>query len=155
MKQLQPTKLWVLGIPKEINEHKEHDSGYLEINGSIATPLVYLKDKFKILGTATKDEISFDVEPYVDKTEFTSLFDGSQKINYKNYFYPNYPALHKYDSFDSLLKANELYFENLFGLKPINDDYPGSLYDFKDALDIWNEAEQKVIKGKLLILEEI
>lgn len=100
---------------------------------------------YKILGEVTKDKIGFDVEPYAEK-EMNGF--------YKNYSWDGsgryYGYLTPYDSFRSLLAINGLYFEN--PIKVSGKHIVGTIT--KLAQD-WQSFEDKLIKGKLLILEKI
>jgi hypothetical protein len=127
---------------------------YLNIyhTGNVIMP----EGKYKIVGEVTKDNIGFDVEPYVDKYNNGAYRD--YKDNYP--FYPDFNTpnicLTNEESFYSLLAANGLYFEN-----PL--DWEKKAYLFKGSenswgqndLDRWQSFEDKLIKGKLLILERI
>ena len=79
---------------------------------------------FELLGEATEDEISFDVEPYVEQNE----------------------------SFRSLLQASGLNWANPFSNKCEKETPPSQ--DF-EHLKQWQEAERKLIKGKLIFLKPI
>lgn len=142
MKQLHPTKLWAVEVPEDSNTY------------TINLMLSKIEDKtYKTAGIATKDEIYFDVEPYVERITVE---------HYRNYldnsFYLDRSCTSKDESFRSLLNANYLYFEN-----PFPKPKPMTIYTDDDIVFDWDqlivkeyqEMEQKVIKGKLLILEEI
>ena len=79
---------------------------------------------FELLGEATEDEISFDVEPYVEQNE----------------------------SFRSLLQASGLNWANPFSNKCEKETPPSQ--DFEHPKQ-WQEAERKLIKGKLIFLKPI
>ena len=104
------------------------------------------------IGEVTEDEISFDVEPYVEKKHFISLFDGKPNFHYKNYLFPHYLCLDKKESFRSLLKASGLNWVNPFSNKCKRETPPSK--DF-EHLKQWQEAESKRIKGKLIFLKII
>ena len=74
------------------------------------------------IGEATEDEISFDIEPYVEQNE----------------------------SFRSLLQASGLNWVNPFSNKCKKETPPSK--DF-EHLKQWQEAERKLIKGKLIFLK--
>ena len=109
---------------------------------------------FELLGEATEDEISFDVEPYASQNEFDietyeGLLVGVTKFwDYENdgfYFHD------KDESFRSLLQAS--------GLNWVNEIKEPCLScadncDFDKCLE-WQEAESKLIKGKLIFLKII
>ena len=107
---------------------------------------------FELIGEATEDEISFDVEPYVEKKHFTSLFDGKPNFHYYNYVYPHYLCLDEKESFRSLLQASGLNWANPFSNKCEKETPPSQ--DF-EHLKQWQEAERKLIKGKLIFLKPI
>ena len=161
MKQLHPTKLWAVEVPIDTVDFKEVDTDrnhYLVYKSNTPKEYVRVNFRFKILGIVTKHEISFDPEPYVYKTEFTSLFDNLKKFNYKNYLHPHYPALDKNESFITLLNANDLYFENPYQLQwdeLCTWGHGSFAKDGKTEHQLYFEAEQKLIKGRLLILEEL
>lgn len=157
--ELKPTNLIAVEVPKyasdfflikpanyfHINyELPEYHSGvalfYNDFGGKCNYPT-----KIKILGEVTKDKIGFDVEPYAEK-EMNGF--------YKNYSWDGsgryYGYLTPYDSFRSLLAINGLYFEN--PIKVSGKHIVGTIT--KLAQD-WQSFEDKLIKGKLLILEKI
>ena len=107
---------------------------------------------YQKLGEATEDEISFDVEPYVEKKYFISLFDGKPNFYYKNYLFPHYSCLDSNESFRSLLQASGLNWVNPFSNKCKRETPPSK--DF-EHLKQWQEAESKRIKGKLIFLKPI
>ena len=97
---------------------------------------------FELLGEATEDEISFDVEPYVDKF----------KNKYVDYLHNWLLFSGKNESFRSLLQASGLNWANPFSNKCEKETPPSQ--DF-EHLKQWQEAERKLIKGKLIFLKPI
>lgn len=116
---------------------------------------------FEILGEATEDSISFDVEPYVSQNEFDietyeGLLVGFTKFwDYENdgfYFHD------KDESFRSLLQASGLNWVNQIGKnEPIHLFSDNAKKEeskmYQNALKNWKEAESKLIKGKLIFLK--
>lgn len=101
--------VWNHGIgfkAKRIERDPDDSNGYFHLH----TGLGRWRD-FVILGEATENEISFDIDPYVEKKHFTSLFDGKTKFHYKNYVNPDSFCLGKKESFYSLLQASGLSLE--------------------------------------------
>ena len=111
---------------------------------------------FELLGEATEDSISFDVEPYVKS--IPSIF-GSGHRDYYDYCFIKrditktaYRFTDKNESFRSLLQASGLNCVNPFSNKCKRETPPSK--DF-EHLKQWQEAESKRIKGKLIILKPI
>ena len=140
------TSLW-LSEPKneyespfgKVNEPYNYFPALFETSRSKGAP------EIKILGEVTKDKIGFNVEPYAEK-EMNGFYknyswDGSGK--YYGYLTP-------YDSFRSLLAINGLYFEN-----PIKVSGKHIVGTISKLAQDWQSFEDKLIKGKLLILEKI
>lgn len=113
---------------------------------------------YEILGEINKDEISFDIEPYV----------GKKQIGFRNYCNKNYCLFNKNESFRSLLQSNGLYWVNPIEKEPSHLNYKHkNQYNelvwiseshknkYCDIYDEWQEAESKLIKGKLIILKPI
>jgi hypothetical protein len=105
-------------------------------------------NELKLLGPVTKDKIGFDVEPYLER-----LNDGS----YADYEYGGnilkIRTLNRWESFYSLLAANGRYFENPMK-EPKDEDYP-FYHNYLCAKERWQSFEDKLVKGKLLIIEKI
>lgn len=113
---------------------------------------------YQKIGEVTEDEISFDVEPYVEKKHFTSLFDGKPNFYYKNYLFPHYSCLDSNESFRSLLQSSGLNWINEYQ----NDwdelctwGHGDFSKDGKTSSALYFEAESKRIKGKLIFLKII
>lgn len=111
-------------------------------------------ENLELLGESTEDEISFDVEPYVEKMYFD--VDG-RKIAYFKDYNPLKKLLHdiycftdKNQSFKSLLQASGLNWVNPFSNKCKRETPPSK--DF-EHLKQWQEAESKKLKGKLIFLK--
>lgn len=93
------------------------------------------KGDFKILGTVTATDISFDVEPYVER-------DSS--ISFKDYVGDKWPFPNPNGSFRSLLASKGLYFENP------NGEYNKFRSDIRES--DWKQAQQNIVQ-KLVILK--
>lgn len=104
--------------------------------------------RFEILGEVTADEISFDVEPYVERLENCYRFKDYMNKSVVGRFF-DYPQLGLY----SLLQSNGLYFENPLGKKSKWVAPDGVKWE--DYEKQWQEAESKVIKGKLVIIKKV
>lgn len=106
---------------------------------------------YRVLGTVTKDEISFDCEPYVEKRIVLgdTVFKDYSK-GYPNWLYE--PAR----SFRSLLQSKGIHFVNPYGDKnPRLEDYSkfainAREHDFKNW-DVW----QNSLVEKVIIIEKI
>jgi len=95
------------------------------------------KFDFEILGTVTKDNIDFDVEPYVETHK-----NAKRYLDYtaeRKYF--DYPEI----SFRSLLSSKGLFFENPYG-----DKEPNYLY----RRNKWQQAQNNLIE-KLVIIKKV
>lgn len=145
--QLLPTSLIAVEVPKDaikikkfdLREYDEEGQGFsLEwlIKGNYFYDAKLIDIDFEILGEVTADEITFDVEDILESTE----------MGYTDYV-SNKKGIGARKSFRSLLQSNGLYFVN-----PLNND-ENLLRE--DCYVDWQEAESKVIKGKLVILKPI
>lgn len=114
--------------------------------------------KLELLGEATEDEISFDVEPYVDKNHFISMFDGQETFNYKNYLFTHYSCLDSKESFRSLLQSSGLNWVNEYQNdwdELCTSGHGDFSKDGKTSSALYFEDESKRIKGKLIFLKPI
>lgn len=107
------------------------------------------------IGESTEDEISFDVEPYVEQNEFDvencdGLLVGVTK--FWDYEDESFYLIDKNESFRSLVQASGLNWANPFSNKCKRETPPSK--DF-EHLKQWQEAERKLIKGKLIFLKII
>lgn len=134
--QLLTADLILVEVPKDAikvkvkNNVAQTESLCIEVYNSESTfSVIQIEQKgvFELLGEVTADEITFDID----------------ELGYD------------WESFYSLLQSNGLYFVNPIGGKPRWDQESPSEYphDFYDHLEKWQEAESKVIKGKLVILK--
>lgn len=113
---------------------------------------------FKILGEVSKDEISFDVEPYVE------IFNKGLAKRYVDYMRKWLLYRTPKESFRSLLQSKGIYFENPIQKPDVtclrNEEGfcqcgEESVRDCRDLKWKWQESQKKVIKGKLIILEKL
>lgn len=135
-------------------------------------PRISIKQSnWKILGYLTKDEISFDVEPYVEGSKI-NYESGLMKCRYKEYNDKKFKWITKDESFRSLLQSHNIHFTNKFGKHPMERDteemdvYVGNGRYAKRRVNMkpsaipeswlkeWNEAQSHVI-DKCVILEKI
>ena len=110
---------------------KENEVSYL-YNQTLDT------GNWKILGTLTKDEISFDVFEIVDKCDDLG--------NYKNYKTNNFTFWCSKQSFRSAL-PKEIYFENPF-------EEPNRSTHTNLECENWQTAQENITQ-KLLILQKL
>lgn len=149
--ELKPTNLIAVEVAPDASKY-ELERANISVDLLYSTNLniwqqgsVILKQgNYKILGEVTKDKIGFDVEKLgevpLSSKEANELLNSNDKIN-----------------FWKLLAANGLYFEN-----PEGESYPyrfaesdGTLQTLDWHRNKWKEFEDKLIKGKLLILEKL
>ena len=160
--QLLPTSLIEVEVPKDARDYQTKWIGeklyLLYYYNSHAVNKVELgQDDFEILGEITADEITFDVEPYVEKTKHYS-WGGYGYAKTEDVFI-NYTDIGlsiertAKESFYSLLQSNGLLFSNPMGEDNFTDSDGYVLDDI--AHKEWQEAESKVIKGKLVILKPV
>ena len=101
-------------------------------------------EDFEILGFATKDEISFGVEPYVEK-----YYAG-----YKNYLAEGY-FLDKNQGFYSLLQSKGIYFVNpMEKPKEPKVKTSGRMADYFTKNIKWQSYESKIAK-KVVIINKV
>lgn len=154
MKQLHPTELYAIEVPKDAKlikivrsklKYFTHKTGHIKVE--------LPNSDLEILGEVTAGEISFDVEIHLNKDEETNSFPFFENREGKNAI-----CFDKEKSFRSLLSANGLYFENKIR-KPKADDYDYYEYYltnlFEQDFSRWAEFENNLIKGKLIILKKI
>ena len=110
---------------------------------------------FELLGEATEDEISFDVEPYVESNSVGFYKDYSTKFIVRG---QEFKLFDKNNSFRSLLQASGLNWVNEYQ----NDwdelctwGHGDFSKDGKTSSALYFEAERKKIKGKLIFLKII
>lgn len=113
------------------------------------------------IGEVTEDEISFDVEPYVDQNEFdVENYDGLLVgvTKFWDYEDESFYLIDKDESFRSLLQASGLNWVNEY-----QSDWDelctwghGDFSKYgKTSSELYFEAESKRIKGKLIFLKKI
>jgi len=115
--------------------------------------------KFKILGTVTKSEISFDASEVVDRHKNCKRYICSKNKGVAKRYYDSAEQ-----SFRSAL-PDEIYWENELE-EPNHLDYkhrnewnelvftPRNLERYSEDYDNWNNAKDKITE-KLLILQEV
>lgn len=121
----------------------------LKFDGESQLNYVPIGFDFKIIGEVSKYEISFDVDPYVEELE---------PVRYRDYLGNREWFAMKNNSFRSLLQSKGIYFENPIEKLDVSDfdNGVGIEYDnFYRNVRLWQESENKVIKGKLIILEKL
>lgn len=158
--ELKPTNLIAVEVAPDASNYRfgEHLKSTLYWHDRNSGRNIYFPEgSYKILGEVTKDKIGFDVEPYVETFGVTRF----RWFGYKNYLltnsaYQDFTCKTKEELFYSLLEANGLYFEN-----PEGESYPdrfaesdGTLQTLDWHRNKWKEFEDKLIRGKLLILEK-
>ena len=118
MKQLIPTNLIAVEIPEHYNSDRVFvvfseslDSYILEIQNEKTDNFINLKTKedgLYYLGEVTKEGIQFDVEPYIEKLRWAKPYHDLFSIVGVNkedsVWWTNNPK----ESFQSLLKANNI-----------------------------------------------
>lgn len=153
MTQLTPT-LYAVEVPRdaikiELTENKTALSYFIGIETEFTLTDGF--EQFKILGEVTKDEIGFDCEPCILNLGYNYVLNCFQ---YSNLNEPEKGFWTKEKAFRSLLQSKGLFFENPIE-KPNCDCY--TEYDREGCPDEcwkWINNENKLIKGKLLILEK-
>lgn len=144
-----------IGFKTKIIDRKPDDT-----NGFYHTETGLFRWKnWKIIGEVDANTISFDVEPYLEYDKYLN-----KPINY---IQTDMVFKDKNKSFRSLLQSKGLYFENPIK-KPNGEHYYydnkvsfdeiETLWDggsYNEDLEKWQESENKVIKGKLIILENV
>jgi hypothetical protein len=178
MTELKPTNLIAFEVPQDANyfylDKIEEDNYELQFISGGAEHGRGLEFESIILGEVTKDEIGFDVEPYIVLDEI----NAGRKLYLifgKYYNEPRHERVlsttDKKEVFKSLLVANGLYFENplsepnlsSYEFKGTSVGFTGTIfpnngYDiegFNAEYKKWQSFEDKRIKGKLLILEKL
>lgn len=114
-----------------------------------------IDDKFQVLGTLTKDEVSFDCEPYVEVSSTHSLKGKDEIIcMYKIYSGKFTESTSMFESFRSLIeyKTGKL-FVNPYGDQPELMHYE-NLEKYRKAFDEWQQAENNLLK-KLVIIKKV
>lgn len=105
---------------------------------------------WKILGTASKDKISFDVDEIIpdgDGVYFINYLTGLRAFN------------NKIESFYSLLNSKGYYWENPMGEKPVCNPKCKCNEEAKFACQgddaYWHEYEKKLLSGIILLIEKV
>lgn len=119
MIQLKDTNAYAIPVPVDATEiqfgnhclgFKSNQDFERDSNGWCIISLgLFAKNKYTILGTATKEHISFDAESIVDKIDGT--YPDYRRKDLKKFLIAEY-------SFHSLMIASGCYYENPFGEKP-------------------------------------
>jgi hypothetical protein len=157
IQHLEPTNLIAVEVPALSCNHKSYsshpnvnllfdlpDDGGCKVCGSLSWIYDTGEDNhvpiFTILGEVTKDKVGFDVEPYVNVLATHLSSEEKAQVRGNPFYY--------------LLAENGLYFKNP---KPVPEKIPGGIISFPsrayDRLEEWQSFEDKLIKGKLLILK--
>lgn len=158
--QLKPlSDIFCVETPLLSLHHKIKD-GILtyKYNGKI------IKEEFpfanwKLLGVVTGSEVGFDaaniVEPFIDPIEFNKGTEKEFKA-YKAYDGEKLFYKDSNDSLRSLLSANGVYFENPDPRPNVEDDkFDHADWEewFDSEIEYWNKINDKLIKGKLVVLK--
>lgn len=153
MTPLHPTNLIAVPVPEDAYEihFGNHCLGFKskfeherDTNGWCIISLgLWAKNKYTIIGTATKDTIDFDTEPWVINHNAVDI-SGIKEINDKK--------------FRSLLTANDVLFENPYDEKVnSNPEIRCSMVRAINRIayqEKWQTAQSNLVK-KLVILEKI
>lgn len=155
--ELKPTSLIATEVPIDADDfefHYRNYEPYVTYKTGMGTEdfdilrMSIPKGRYEILGEVTKDKIGFDVEPYVNCISANlGLWENYNKV--PNYL--EYQTKSKEESFYSLLAANRLYFENPVDKISSKEFISLSIDEFNSE---WQSFEEKLIHGKLLILEK-
>lgn len=167
MKELSQLKegLYGIEVPEDAKDIdiKSNTVFYWQCDNIIARTIYLPEGDWKILGTASKDKISFDVAPYF-KTE--ELPYKAYPIGHKNYSMRSTPI----ELFYSLLNSKGYYWKNPMGEKPTfsYSDYivisDGGLsenqmmsieHDFEERIQRWHSFQDKLLTGLILLIEKV
>lgn len=164
MTTLIENKLYCVEVPSDATEfnidgkelyYKSNFEGFGEVGRLRNIP--DLSDDFKIIGEVSKDEISFDAEPYVEKTD--SPYWYSRGFSFIDYTNDSNCFTTSEESFLRLLQSKGVYFENPIKepeSRGVSEHYIlGPTDEEALAYDEWQESENKLIKGKLIILDKL
>ncbi len=159
--ELKPTNLIAIEVPLDANNFKiapEHlQRNWLEYPDKTGcTKIPVPLGEYNIVGEVISGFILFDCEKYVEK-HFVENIDAHSFYAFKNYTSTSihdYVFKKKEFSFRSLLKANNVYYINPIGKRPLEKDFV-DVWDFVDEENKWEMFENMVVKGKLLIIEKI
>jgi len=161
--------LYSVEVPSDATQWKidtlKEDEEFEEMTILMFDNLEYIKlpsSDFKILGEVTKDKINFPTAEFLRKVieKQKDFYKGEiidiEDVTYYNYQNKKFDIEHQSDGFRSLLQSKEIYFENTIEkpkIKTISDR--DSVSDNMLKFQQWQESENKVIKGKLIILEKL
>lgn len=130
---------------------------------------IELNGEYKLIGEVTADSMTFDPEPYVQAEcgGFMGNVKGFHDYCQVGVTMDGLPLETAEQSFRSFLQSNGKHFKNPLGQRPYildtvdafgNLKYEGSRGidrgRFGEDLIAWHEAEEKVIKGKLIFIEK-
>lgn len=111
---------------------------------------------YKILGTITADDCSFDCEPYVEESKDMPGITHAGEIypveTYYDYDIKSFWLETALESFRSAMAVDGLIFVNPMGEEPLIKDYDGEVRKFDYQFNLWQSYESKV-SPKWLILE--
>lgn len=183
MKTLTPTNLIAVEVPKEgrefeiLNLSKDRTALHFIIN-KYGGYLGCFKDvtnlDFEIIGEVTDTETNIfnggflECEESIDIPEYKYGGELHPKEMFWDYEEKSFSLESSENSFRSLLQSNGLYFENPLGKEPNQNDecYREELEFMKNNPEVthygdhyadwcmWQESENKLIKGKLIILKQ-
>jgi hypothetical protein len=150
MIQLKPTNLFAIPIPINSTENTIESDDFMNTNIFRSFQI----NEFEILGTCTKDEISFNPSQFLEETEIDREdYDG---IFVAHQYFWDYEekefSLTETESFYSLLKANEVYFENPLGEELIFTT--DSAITELNKVENWQTAQLKVNEKYLIIQQK-
>lgn len=164
-------KLFAVPVPEKAKRFYEHkkflgicfDKDDVENNKAISSfgnhGIVGIGCDFKILGTVTADEITFDVEPYVE-SELKSLgpiymdytLIDQEKTAAGDYMVYTDKRPYKFDepvdSFYSLLQSKGIYFTNQIPMPTIENTFVPE--DYKQRSQAY---EDKLVKKVVILLK--
>ena len=163
--EIKDTNLIAVEVPTDASDYRILNNILLNFE-SVDTNLIFLHSKCdKILGETTKDKIGFDCEFYVEKYAWEDSPDYGEKYAYRDYVdgeeTDNYWDMYPFDvdeinkSFYSRLAANGIYFENPLGYPQFDIKNESDFNEVADFHTKWQSYEDKIVKGKLLIIEKI
>ena len=106
---------------------------------------------YRILGWCTKDEITFDCEPYVERLSLETYVNYNTAPFLTKHYFKNADA-----SFRSLLQSKGIHFVNPYGEKEPEDipDLGAFTQAQRQRWKMWKKAEQNLVK-KVIIIEKI
>lgn len=158
MKTLIENNLYSVEVPSDARSIELTENNtclfFKSNGGGLDFSLTEQRDRFRFVGEVNKNELTFDPVKYVKAYGNDMYLDlyGYEESTFKN----------RKEQFFKLLQSKGIYFENPMGKlenccsgrdcgcmgMPIN-------ISSMEELQEWEESENKVIKGKLIILEKL